>query len=81
MLYGAICIRIERPGFSSHEVRRHQGTAVMPACISSLRQVKQALQLEARHEDTSNSLHCKKQLTISIVDETVGSVMLAAWML
>ena len=49
--------------------------------ITDLSQVKQVLQLEGQNEGASNSPRCKNQWTISNVDETIGGVMFAAWML
>ena len=46
MLYGAVYIRLKRPGFANHEDRRYRGRAIMLPGITGLRQVKQALQLE-----------------------------------
>ena len=46
MLYGAVYIRLKRPGFANHKDRRYRGLTIMLPSITGLRQVKQALQLE-----------------------------------
>ncbi len=49
MFNGAVDIGLERPDFTNHKYRWHEGLAIILTGVVGLSQIEQALQLERRN--------------------------------